>query len=142
MKYRGLVRAGVLGLLASLSVNVGSAQNPDSTEMEGFEAVDDLMVVDCLLPGEVRQMGRMTYLSPRRPVRTTALECRIRGGEYTAYSRADYRSALRVWQERADEGDAEAQHMVGEIHEKGLGIDPDHAEAARWYQLAADQASW
>ncbi|AKS41783.1 caspase family protein [Wenzhouxiangella marina] len=123
-----------LGLTAAVM-----AQSPESREMEGFEAIDDLFVVDCLLPGEVRQMGRMTYLSPRIPIRTTAVDCRIRGGEYTAYSRADYRSALRVWQGRADEGDAEAQYMVGEIHEKGLGTEPDYAEAARWYRLAADQ---
>jgi len=111
----------------------------DAVEMEGFDPVEDLYVVDCLLPGEVRRMGQMTYLSPRVPTRTTALDCRIRGGEYTAYSRADYRSALAVWRERADAGDAEAQYMVGTIHEQGLGTDPDHAEAARWYRLAAEQ---
>ncbi len=113
--------------------------NEPSAETEGFEAVDDLYVVDCLLPGEVRQMGRMTYLSPRVPTRTTALDCRIRGGEYTAYSRADYRSALAVWLEKAESGDAQAQHIVGEIHEKGLGIAPDFKQAARWYALAAEQ---
>ncbi len=139
MRFRGQARYAACFLLSCLIVDGFAAQGPDAAEMEGFEAVDDLMVVDCLLPGEVRQMGRMTYLSPRRPTRSTALECRVRGGEYTAYSRADYRSALRVWQERADEGDPEAQHIVGEIHEKGLGIDPDHAKAAHWYRLAADQ---
>ncbi len=113
--------------------------NRPTAEMEGFEAVDDLYVVDCLLPGEVRQMGRMTYLSPRVPTRTTALDCRIRGGEYTAYSRADYRSALSVWLEKAQSGDANAQHIVGEIHEKGLGIEPDFKQAAHWYELAAEQ---
>jgi hypothetical protein len=138
MSHWGGPRRG--GFLVSLLITATiAAQDPDSPGMEGFEAIDDLMVVDCLLPGEVRQMGRMTYLSPRRPIRTTALECRVRGGEYTAYSRADYRSALNVWQTRAEEGDAEAQYIVGEIHEKGMGIPPDYEEAARWYRLAAEQ---
>ena len=111
----------------------------DSIEAEGFSAYDDLYVVDCLLPGEVRRMGRTMFMSPRRPIRTTAIDCRIRGGEYTAYSRADYQSALRVWMDRAREGDAEAQHYVGEIFEKGLGREPDYAEALAWYKRAAEQ---
>ena len=108
-------------------------------ETEGFEDFDDFYVVDCLLPGEVRRMGRSMYLSPRIPTRTTALDCRIRGGEYVAYHRADYRSALNVWLGRAREGNAEAQHIVGEIYEKGLGTEPNFEEAASWYRKAAEQ---
>lgn len=111
----------------------------DSVEAEGFSAFDDLYVVDCLLPGEVRRMGRTMFMSPRRPIRTTAIDCRIRGGEYTAWSRADYQSALRVWLERAREGNAEAQHYVGQIFEQGLGRAPDFEEALSWYRLAAEQ---
>ena len=107
--------------------------------MEGFDEANDYYVVDCLLPGEVRQMGRSTYLSPRIPARTTALECRIRGGEYVSYQRADYQSSLKVWLGRAQAGNPEAQHYVGEIYEKGMGIEPDFAEAARWYRQAAEQ---
>lgn len=112
---------------------------PGSAEMEGYRSFSDLHIVDCLLPGEVRRMGNQTFLSPRRPVRTTAIDCSIRGGEYTAYDRADYQSALNVWLERAREGDPEAQHHVGEIYEKGMGRAPDHAEAAGWYRRAAEQ---
>ncbi len=101
---------------------------------------DDYLVVDCLLPGKVRQLGRRTtYLSARRPVRTTALDCGIRGGEYTAYDRADYRTALEVWQAAADAGEAEAQYYVGQIYEKGLGREPAPEIAAAWYRKAAEQ---
>lgn len=99
----------------------------------------DLYVVDCLLPGQVRRLGAMTYLSPRRPTRTTAVDCRIRGGEYVDYDRADYRSALNVWLPLAQEGDAEAQTYVGEIFEKGIGDTPDYASAITWYKKAAEQ---
>lgn len=127
-----------LMVLAACGAPVRSVDQ-SMVEMEGFDDLNDYYVVDCLLPGEVRQMGRSTYLSPRIPARTTALECRIRGGEYVSYQRADYQSSLNVWLGRAQAGDAEAQHYVGEIYEKGMGIDPDFAEAARWYRSAAEQ---
>ena len=101
---------------------------------------DKFLIVDCLLPGQVRKLGsNMTYVSPRRPVKTTASECEIRGGEYVAFDRADYRTSLRVWLPQAQEGDPTAQNYVGEIYEKGLGIEPDYQTAAAWYQKAADQ---
>lgn len=138
-----MVRVGVMGLvlaaLAGCSGQEVREVDPDSPEMEGYRDFADLHVVDCLLPGEVRRMGEATFLSPRRPVRTTAVDCRVRGGEYTAYDRADYQSALDVWLERAREGDPEAQHHVGEIHEKGMGREPDYARAFTWYERAADQ---
>jgi hypothetical protein len=106
----------------------------------GAVDAEDLLVVDCLLPGQVRKLGRsQVYLTPRRPVKTSASDCEIRGGEYTAYDRADYRTALRVWLDDANQGDARAQNYVGEIYERGLGTAPDYALAAKWYRRAADQ---
>jgi len=100
--------------------------------------IDKMFVVDCLLPGTVRQLGgQMTYLTPRRPLKTSAINCEIRGGEYTAYNRADYRTSLKVWLEMAKQGNAEAQVNVGEIYEKGLGITPDYELARLWYEKAA-----
>jgi hypothetical protein len=100
---------------------------------------DDLFVVDCLLPGQVRKLGRMSFLTPRRPVKTAAQDCEIKGGEYVAYDRADYRTALNVWLPQAQEGDQKAQTYVGEIFEKGLGVQPDYALAVEWYRKAAEQ---
>ena len=81
-----------------------------------------LLIVDCLLPGQVRKLGgQMTYLSPRRPVKTTAVDCEVRGGEYVAYDRANYATSLAVWMPQAEGGDPQAQVYVGEIFEKGLG---------------------
>lgn len=106
------------------------------------EQADDLLLVDCLLPGKVRRLGRhQTYVTRARPARLPARECEIRGGEYTAYDRADLRTSLAVWLESAQAGDAEAQTYVGEIFEKGLGVPPDHEAAAVWYRRAAEQGS-
>jgi hypothetical protein len=101
---------------------------------------DDLLPVDCRLPGQIRQLGQMaTYISRRPSVKTSASDCRIRGGEYVAYDRADYATALKVWLPEAQKGDAEAQTYVGEIYQKGMGLAPDHTLAAAWYQKAANQ---
>ena len=101
---------------------------------------DEFLMVDCLLPARVKRLGRqLTYLSARQPIRTSGIDCEIRGGEYVAYDRADYGTALAVWKAAAEEGDPKAQTYVGEIYEKGPGGVPDHAAAAQWYRLAADQ---
>ncbi len=103
-------------------------------------SADDLLVVDCLLPGRVQKLGsQLTYLSARRPISTTAQDCEIRGGEYTAYDRANYASALQVWLPLAQAGDPNAQNKVGEIYERGIGGAPDYELAALWYRRSADQ---
>lgn len=81
----------------------------------------------------------MTYMTPRRPIKTSAADCEVRGGEYVAYDRANYATALKVWQPSADQGDKEAQTNIGEIYERGVGGPPDYEKAAFWYKKAADQ---
>jgi len=134
--------AVLLATLASWTGDADARKKKSEPAPRPDRAVNpqDLQIVDCLLPGQVRQLGRQTtYLSKRRPVRTTALDCSIRGGEYVAYDRADLATALGVWLETAEAGDAEAQYYVGEIYERGLGTDPDYAQAAAWYRRAAEQ---
>ena len=101
---------------------------------------DQLLVVDCLLPGQLRRLGQiMAFVTPQRPIKTSASQCEIRGGEYVAYDRANFATALRIWLPKAKEGDPEAQTYVGEIYEKGLGLEPDLEVAVDWYSKAADQ---
>jgi uncharacterized protein len=129
--------------LAILACLLGSSQSTaaagEASAMAGYQELAALHVVDCLLPGQVRRLGTRTYLTPRRPIRTTAADCSLRGGEYTAYDRADYKSALRVWMPSAEAGDPEAQTNVGEIFERGLGDEPNYEAAALWYERAALQ---
>jgi hypothetical protein len=99
----------------------------------------DLEIVDCLLPGQVRRLGTTNYITQRRPTHTTASDCSIRGGEYVAFDRANLKSALTVWLSAAEAGDMEAQNTVGEIFERGLGDQPNYEAAVIWYQKAATQ---
>ena len=106
---------------------------------KGLVTRQDLEVVDCLLPGQVRQLGASTYLTQRRPIHTTASDCRVRGGEYVAFDRANFKTALDVWMAAAQAGDPEAQYNVAEIYERGLGGQSNYEAAAIWYQKASDQ---
>lgn len=126
---------------AILSACVATAPTVDEQSAPAPQAdANKLLVVDCLLPGQIRKLGQaMTYLSARRPIKTTAGDCEIRGGEYVAYDRTNYATALKVWLPPAQEGDPAAQTYVGEIYEKGLGLTPDYTLAVQWYRKAADQ---
>ncbi|HEU4370969.1 MAG TPA: caspase family protein [Methylomirabilota bacterium] len=126
--------------LALLSAACGTAGTQPTARPTGPGAVESFMVVDCLLPGQIRQLGgQVTYVTARRAVKTAARDCEIRGGEYVAFDRANYATALKVWLPLAEQGDQAAQTYVGEIFEKGLGVQPDYATAATWYRRAAER---
>lgn len=129
-----LAAAGFAAALAA-----GIAPQP-GWAAKGPKNAEDLLIVDCLLPGQVRKLGgAATYMSARRPIRTSQSDCEIRGGEYVSYDRANYQTALQVWMSQALAGSAEAQNYVGEIYLKGLGTPPDFGMAAQWFQKASEQ---
>jgi hypothetical protein len=143
MAVTSLARFSRLLLTATLpllSVACGSTGIQTTTRPTGPGAVEGFMIVDCLLPGQIRQLGgQVTYVTVRRAVKTSASDCEIRGGEYVAFDRANYATALKVWLPLAEQGDQAAQTYVGEIFEKGLGVQPDYAVAATWYRRAAER---
>jgi len=130
-----------------LTIATGCASSGKDKSMQlnadaevGRENIDKLFVVDCLLPGQVRSLGESaSFNTARRPIKTSALDCEVRGGEYVAFDRADYATALKIWLPQAQAGDPNAQTIVGEIYEKGMGIVPDYEVAALWYKKAANQ---
>ncbi|HEY2346563.1 MAG TPA: caspase family protein [Xanthomonadaceae bacterium] len=128
-------------LAAAIGLVVGSGTSVPVAHAEAtIRNAEDLLVVDCLLPGQIRSLGsQVHFMSARRPVRTTQADCQIRGGEYVAEDRANYQTALKVWMDSASAGDPEAMNYVGEIYLKGLGTDPDYALAMVWFKKAADK---
>ncbi len=146
MHNKSLIRRVPYPMLgaALISFSVLWACTPSNITMlnaEGTEEeADKLLIVDCLLPGQIKRLGAgATYVTPRRPAKLTAKECEERGGEYVAYDQANSATALKVWLPNAQEGNMVAQTYVGEIYEKGFGIEPDYTLAAAWYQKAAAQ---
>lgn len=139
--WRQTGRRGTVWLLA-VGVLAGACTSATTTAPLPTGAIkpDDLMVVDCLLPGQIRQLGgQTTFVSRPRAIKTAARDCAIRGGEYVAFDRANYATALKVWLPLAQQGDVNAQTYVGEIFEKGLGVPPDYDAAAQWYRKAAEK---
>jgi hypothetical protein len=127
----------IFGLICTIFAATAVAPKGARADVQN---ADDLLVVDCLLPGKVRRLGRRTtYVTARKAVKTTASECAIRGGEYTQADRASYATAIKIWLPLAKDGDPVAQTYVGEIYEKGLGVPPEFALAAKWYRMAAEQ---
>jgi len=130
----------ILSSLVAISACSTPAAIPTDLPANAGRDPDRLLVVDCLLPGQLRRLGgNITFMTPRRPTKATVSECEIRGGEYVAYDRANFATSLKIWLPKAETGDPEAQTFVGEIFEKGLGQVADPLVAAQWYEKAADQ---
>jgi len=143
MKTLSFMRMVSLVLLAGCSAVPGSGERTnDIARVEQMGDADKLYIVDCLLPGQIRKLGsNMTFLTARLPIKTSALDCEIRGGEYVAYDRANYATSLNIWLPKAQAGDPEAQTYTGEIYEKGLGVQPDYKTAGDWYRKASAQGN-
>lgn len=141
MRHNLLLKTLTALPLAALLAACGSNSPNNAEAPSNQERIEGLQIVDCLLPGQTRMLGSQVYLTARRPALLTAADCRIRGGEYVAYDRADYKTALQVWLPAAESGEADAQVNVGEIFERGLGGEPNYEAAAVWYQKAAEQGN-
>ncbi|QIK38773.1 sel1 repeat family protein [Caldichromatium japonicum] len=138
---QGSIVALVVVLVGACASGTESGAELGMAPLAPGRGLDDLILVDCLLPGQVRQLGQqLTYLSPRRLVKSTKSDCAIRGGEFVLFDRSDYKTALATLLPKARAGDPVVQTYVGEIYEKGLGLPaPDYSQAAEWYRRAADQ---
>ncbi|MEZ5734587.1 MAG: caspase family protein [Novosphingobium sp.] len=133
LRHSNSLRTMAAGLLA---LGLALAGGPPASAKNA----DDLLVVDCLLPGSIQRLGTgATYVKARKPIKTTAGDCRRRGGEYTEAEAGSYAALMKMWLPLAKSGDAEAQTTLGEIFEKGTGGPPQPDLAVQWYTLAADQ---
>lgn len=120
------------------NTDLSSAGLPASISLSNTGNPDNFLEVDCLLPGQIRKLGSMVYASPRRPTKTTAGDCEIRGGEYVVFDRSNYRDALAIWMIEAENGDAIAETYVGEIYLKSPPNAPRYDLAMKWFTKAAN----
>lgn len=58
---------------------------------------------------------------------------------YAAYQRGAYLTALAEATKRAQQNDAKAMTLLGELYAQGLGVGRDDTKAAEWYKMAAAQ---
>ncbi|MEO1034803.1 MAG: caspase family protein [Pseudomonadota bacterium] len=138
--------ARLLCCVGSCGLVIGCAVAQESSETEIREEIAaanmrDAVIVDCQLPGKLRKLGgTRTYLTPGQLIRTAAVTCRSRGGEYTLGDLASGTLSLQRWTGPAEDGDAEAQYYVARIYANGMDNVPvSYDQAAVWYQKASDQ---
>jgi len=63
----------------------------------------------------------------------------LTGSIFQACQTAESLDRLDELRPKAEQGDANAQLALGIMYKDGEGVAQDHAEAARWFRLAADQ---
>ncbi len=56
-----------------------------------------------------------------------------------AYDAGRYADAVAMWRPCAEQGNADAQYILGVMYERGDGVPRDYVEAVRLYRLAAEQ---
>ncbi len=56
-----------------------------------------------------------------------------------ALERGDYATAFKISLPLAEQGNADAQSILGEMYDDGQGFAQDYAEAVKWYRKAAEQ---
>jgi TPR repeat protein len=57
---------------------------------------------------------------------------------YDAYKRGDYATAFKEWKPLAEEGNPNIQFALGEMYEKGKGVQKDYKLAVKWYRKSAE----
>ncbi len=58
---------------------------------------------------------------------------------WAAYENKDYSSALKHWKPLAEEGNPDAQYLVGIMFSNGLGVPVDFEKAGKWFLKSATQ---
>lgn len=56
-----------------------------------------------------------------------------------AYRGRDWKKAIELLQPLADQGEPQAEELIGRLYERGMGFRRDYHAAADWYRRAADK---
>ena len=84
--------------------------------------------------GSSALLGILLALSTQQPA--------IAGGAFeqalSAYEQGHYKTAYQLVKYSAERGNAQAQHILGVMYLKGLGVEPDEYTAFDWCKQAAE----
>ena len=58
-----------------------------------------------------------------------------------SYDLDDDKEAVKLHRLAAEQGDADAQKVLGDMYKQGQGVPRDYQEALKWYRLAAEQGN-
>jgi TPR repeat protein len=63
----------------------------------------------------------------------------LREEAQSAFDKGDYATALKIYRQLAERGDADAQTAIAKMYAEGRGVRFDPGEAAKWFRRASDQ---
>ena len=99
----------------------------------GYAGIDE--GVDALLRGDLevaeRELKPLAALGDRNAQYNLALV-------YVKSDPPDYEKAAKLFNPAAKAGNASASYMLGQMHEKGLGVPTSNRQALYWYRNAAN----
>nr|WP_258045541.1 tetratricopeptide repeat protein [Mesorhizobium sp. NBSH29] len=100
-----------------------------------------LVVALAAIAGTARAAGEVAPVpqAPTQSVDPMRFGAKKPDEAYGAFQRGLYKTALNLALPRANAGEPAAQTLVAEILSRGLGVKRDPAEAAKWYEKAAEQ---
>jgi len=141
MTIKPLILLLVVSLIGGVSCSISTKNNSkESVNNSILPPPDPTLIVDCQLPARIKRLGpSSTYMGSRRALKTSSQDCEIRGGEYVAYDRANFKSSFNVWLPLAESGDPLAQHNLATIFTKNLDVTADYNQAVFWFEKAAKQ---
>lgn len=73
-----------------------------------------------------------------KPLEENDLDAELQKAQ-EAYDNGDYETAGGIWQNWAEQGNADAQFYLGVLYENGYGVAKNDKEAVKWYRKAAEQ---
>jgi TPR repeat protein len=123
---------------------LSAADGPAEAPVSGLFLPPDAQE-DASLAANVRPSRLQTTLSPLSVGQRIDRGLTAAGEEsvfppdlaYGAFQRGWFLTAFSLALERAEQGDAKAQTLLGELLSRGLGVEEDLTAAADWYRLAA-----
>jgi len=150
-------RAKTLGLDQGIGVVISNIVNGSPAEAAGLKVGDVITALDgqpvwnsADAVDRIRSssVGSTENLSILR--NGTHLEIKVIVGKMTeqqsdllagqeAYSRKDYAQAMAWFRKAADQGQRDAQAVIGSMYYFGQGVPQDYPQAMAWYRKAADQ---
>lgn len=72
----------------------------------------------------------------RKEARSAELLC-CEAAQY--FYKEDYEKAVELYRKAAEQGNIDAQYILGDCYENGYGVEENENEAVKWYRKAAEQ---
>ena len=103
--------------------------------------------LSAIVSGVVDETYKVLHRDNRKEYYVHQLRARADNGDAEAigkigdccYVNQDYNEAAKWYRLAAEQGDANAQYVLGVLYENGLGVEQSNTEAAKWYRKAAEQ---